>query len=143
MAVANTLAAIGEGARQIECTINGIGERAGNTALEEVVMALKNSQDFYGLTTGINTRMLYPISRKLLHITGMQVQRNKAIIGQNAFAHEAGIHQDGMLKDRTASAAFAFQLQPYFTQTYWFYLICAVLILLLIWLILSLASAPG
>jgi len=101
MAVANSLAALGEGARQVECTINGIGERAGNTALEEVVMALRTRQDFYGLTTGINTRLLYPLSRKLSHITGMAVQRNKAIVGQNAFAHEAGIHQDGMLKERS------------------------------------------
>ncbi len=101
LAVANSLAALQEGARQIECTINGIGERAGNTALEEVVMALRTRQDFYGLTTGINTRLLYPVSRKLSHITGMAVQRNKAIVGQNAFAHEAGIHQDGMLKERS------------------------------------------
>src|SRR5215510_9033626 len=100
LAVANSLAALGEGARQVECTINGIGERAGNTALEEVVMALRTRQDFYGLTTGINTRLLYPTSRKLSHVTGMHVQRNKAIVGQNAFAHEAGIHQDGMLKER-------------------------------------------
>ena len=101
LAVANSLAALMEGARQVECTINGIGERAGNTALEEVVMALHTRRDFYGLTTGINTRQLYPVSRKLSHITGMQVQRNKAIVGQNAFAHEAGIHQDGMLKERS------------------------------------------
>jgi len=101
LAVANTLAALGEGARQVECTINGIGERAGNTALEEVVMALKTRQDYYHLTTGINTKLLYPTSRKLSHATGMQVQRNKAIVGQNAFAHEAGIHQDGMLKERS------------------------------------------
>ena len=101
MAVANSLAALGEGARQVECTINGIGERAGNTSLEEVVMALTTRRDFYGLTTGINTRHLYPVSRKLSNITGMQVQRNKAIVGQNAFAHEAGIHQDGMLKERS------------------------------------------
>src|SRR5436190_2386131 len=101
LAVANTLAALGEGARQVECTINGIGERAGNTALEEVVMALHTRRDFYNLTTGINTRLLYPVSRKLAHITGMAVQRNKAIVGQNAFAHEAGIHQDGMLKERS------------------------------------------
>jgi len=99
LAVGNSLAALHEGARQVECTINGIGERAGNTALEEVVMALHTRQDFYGLTTGINTRFLYPCSRKLSHVTGMQVQRNKAIVGQNAFAHEAGIHQDGMLKN--------------------------------------------
>ncbi|MGL6097025.1 MAG: 2-isopropylmalate synthase [Fimbriiglobus sp.] len=101
LAVANTLAALGEGARQVECTINGIGERAGNTALEEVVMALHTRQDFYGLTTGINTKLLYSLSRKLSHVTGMTVQRNKAIVGQNAFAHEAGIHQDGMLKNRS------------------------------------------
>ena len=99
LAVGNSLAALREGARQVECTINGIGERAGNTALEEVVMALHTRQDFYGLTTGIHTRFLYPCSRKLSHVTGMQVQRNKAIVGQNAFAHEAGIHQDGMLKN--------------------------------------------
>ncbi|HWI18451.1 MAG TPA: 2-isopropylmalate synthase, partial [Vicinamibacterales bacterium] len=97
MAVANSIAAVQAGARQVECTINGIGERAGNTALEEVVMALKTRQDFYGLTTGVNTKNLYPLSRKLSHITGMAVQRNKAIVGQNAFAHEAGIHQHGML----------------------------------------------
>ena len=101
LAVANSLAALGEGARQVECTINGIGERAGNTSLEEVVMALHTRRDFYGLTTGINTRYLYPTSRKLSLITGMHVQRNKAIVGQNAFAHEAGIHQDGMLKERS------------------------------------------
>jgi 2-isopropylmalate synthase len=99
LAVANSLAALHEGARQVECTINGIGERAGNTALEEVVMALRTRQDFYQLTTGINSRLLLPTSRKLSHVTGMQVQRNKAIVGQNAFAHEAGIHQDGMLKN--------------------------------------------
>ncbi|HEY2784847.1 MAG TPA: 2-isopropylmalate synthase [Fimbriiglobus sp.] len=101
LAVANTLAALQEGARQVECTINGIGERAGNTALEEVVMALRTRHDFYGLSTGINTRLLVPISRKLTLATGMQVQRNKAIVGRNAFAHEAGIHQDGMLKNRS------------------------------------------
>ena len=101
LAVANSLAALLEGARQVECTINGIGERAGNTALEEIVMAMKTRQDFYGLKTGINTRLLVPTSRKLSAVTGMQVQRNKAIVGQNAFAHEAGIHQDGMLKNRS------------------------------------------
>lgn len=101
LAVANTLAALGEGARQVECTINGIGERAGNTALEEVVMALRTRHDFYGLTTGINTKLLHPLSRKLSLVTGQVVQRNKAIVGQNAFAHEAGIHQDGMLKERS------------------------------------------
>lgn len=101
LAVANSLAALREGARQVECTINGIGERAGNTSLEEVVMALHTRRDFYGMTTGINTRHLYPCSRKLSLVTGQQVQRNKAIVGQNAFAHEAGIHQDGMLKERS------------------------------------------
>src|SRR4029078_6329807 len=101
LAVANSLAALGEGARQGECTINGIGERAGNTSLEEVAMALHTRRDFYGLSTGVNTKHLYPVSRKLSNITGMQVQRNKAIVGQNAFAHEAGIHQDGMLKERS------------------------------------------
>ncbi|MBA4064214.1 MAG: 2-isopropylmalate synthase [Isosphaera sp.] len=101
LAVANSLAALTEGARQVECTVNGIGERAGNTSLEEVVMALHTRRDFYGLSTGIDTRHLYPVSRKLSNVTGMQVQRNKAIVGQNAFAHEAGIHQDGMLKERS------------------------------------------
>jgi 2-isopropylmalate synthase len=100
LAVANSLAAVMEGARQIECTINGIGERAGNCALEEVVMALRTRGDFFGLRTGINTRLLHPTSRKVAHVTGIQVQRNKAIVGQNAFAHEAGIHQHGMLKHR-------------------------------------------
>ena len=98
MAVANSLAAVLGGARQVECTINGLGERAGNCALEEVVMAVKTRQDYFGLTTHINTRRLSPTSRLVSHITGIQVQRNKAIVGQNAFAHEAGIHQDGMLK---------------------------------------------
>jgi 2-isopropylmalate synthase len=96
MAVANSLAACEVGARQVECTINGIGERAGNAALEEIVMALKTRYDFYGLTTNIKTERLYPLT-----ITGLKVQRNKAIVGQNAFAHEAGIHQDGMLKERS------------------------------------------
>jgi 2-isopropylmalate synthase len=101
MAVANSLAAVLEGARQIECTINGLGERAGNCALEEIVMAIRTRPDYFPVTTGINTRKLYPTSRLVSHVTGIQVQRNKAIVGQNAFAHEAGIHQDGMLKDRT------------------------------------------
>jgi 2-isopropylmalate synthase len=101
LAVANSLAALQEGARQIECTINGIGERAGNTALEEIVMAIETRKDFFNLNTGINTKLLWPASRKLAHVTGMHVQRNKAIVGQNAFAHEAGIHQDGMLKNRS------------------------------------------
>jgi 2-isopropylmalate synthase len=101
MAVANSLTAVLEGARQIECTINGIGERAGNCALEEVVMAIKTRGDYFKLSTGINTRRLYHTSRLVSHCTGIQVQRNKAIVGQNAFAHEAGIHQDGMLKERS------------------------------------------
>ena len=101
MAVANSLAAVLEGARQIECTINGLGERAGNCALEEVVMALRTRNDFFKLTTGINTRKLYPTSRLVSHVTGIVVQRNKAIVGQNAFSHESGIHQDGMLKERS------------------------------------------
>ncbi|HEV3121059.1 MAG TPA: 2-isopropylmalate synthase, partial [Isosphaeraceae bacterium] len=101
MAVANSLAGCEAGARQIECTINGIGERAGNAALEEVVMALKTRADYYGLTTGIKTERLYPVSRMVSAITGLVVQRNKAIVGRNAFAHEAGIHQDGMLKERS------------------------------------------
>ena len=101
LAVANSLAAVQNGAGQIECTVNGIGERAGNCSLEEVVMALKTRQDFYNLETNVNTHRLVPTSRLLTSITGMAVQRNKAIVGQNAFAHEAGIHQDGMLKERT------------------------------------------
>lgn len=101
MAVANSLAGVQNGAGQIECTINGIGERAGNCSLEEVVMALRTRHDFYNCDTRINTRRLVPTSRLLTSITGMQVQRNKAIVGRNAFAHEAGIHQDGMLKERS------------------------------------------
>jgi 2-isopropylmalate synthase len=101
MAVANSLAAVHEGARQIECTINGIGERAGNCALEEVVMALRTRADYFLVDTNINTQRLFPTSRLVSNITGLQVQRNKAIVGQNAFAHEAGIHQDGMLKERS------------------------------------------
>jgi 2-isopropylmalate synthase len=101
MAVANTLAGCEAGARQVECTINGIGERAGNAALEEIVMALKTRFDFYGLSTSIKTERLYPLSRMVSTITGMAVQRNKAVVGRNAFAHEAGIHQDGMLKERS------------------------------------------
>jgi 2-isopropylmalate synthase len=101
MAVANSLAAVEAGAGQIECTINGLGERAGNCSLEEVVMALRTRQDFYRADTRIVTPRLVPTSRLVAGVTGMQVQRNKAIVGQNAFAHEAGIHQDGMLKERT------------------------------------------
>ena len=101
LAVANSLAGCEAGARQVECTINGIGERAGNAALEEVVMALATRFDYYGLTTGIKTERLYPMSRMLSAVTGLAVQRNKAIVGRNAFAHESGIHQDGMLKERS------------------------------------------
>lgn len=97
LAVANSLTALLEGARQVECTINGIGERAGNCSLEEVVMAVKTRQDYFGLETKINTKRLYPVSRLVANVTGLHVQRNKAIVGQNAFAHEAGIHQHGML----------------------------------------------
>src|SRR4029077_4429712 len=101
LAVANSLSAVENGAGQIECTINGIGERAGNCSLEEVVMAMRTRSDYYGTTTRINSPRLVPRSRLLTNITGMHVQRNKAIVGRNAFAHEAGIHQDGMLKERT------------------------------------------
>ena len=98
MAVANSLSAVRAGARQIECTINGIGERAGNCSLEEVVMALKTRAEFFGLTTDVETSRLYPTSRLVSSITGMHPPRNKAIVGENAFAHEAGIHQHGMLQ---------------------------------------------
>jgi 2-isopropylmalate synthase len=101
LAVANSLAAVEHGAGQIECTINGIGERAGNCALEEAVMAIRTRADYYNCRTGVNTKRLVPISRLVAGITGIQVQRNKAIVGRNAFAHEAGIHQDGMLKEPT------------------------------------------
>lgn len=100
LAVANSLAAVEAGARQVECTINGLGERAGNAALEEIVMALKTRHDYYGVGTRINTPKLCSTSRLVSSITGMLVQRNKAIVGQNAFAHEAGIHQHGMLQNR-------------------------------------------
>ena len=98
LAVANSLAAVSVGARQIECTINGLGERAGNCSLEEVVMALAVRKDIFKLTNNIDTTKLYPLSRLVSTLTGIQVQRNKAIVGENAFAHEAGIHQDGVLK---------------------------------------------
>src|SRR4051794_25821094 len=100
MAVANSLAAVEGGARQIECTINGIGERAGNAALEEIVMALRTRGDFYRIGTRIDATKIYPTSRMVSTLTGLIVQRNKAIVGQNAFAHESGIHQDGVLKYR-------------------------------------------
>ncbi|CAM2068848.1 2-isopropylmalate synthase [Sulfidibacter corallicola] len=98
MAVANSLAAVKAGARQIECTINGIGERAGNCSLEEAVMAMRTRRDYFDLETNINTRAIFPTSKLVSNITGLHVQRNKAIVGQNAFAHEAGIHQHGVLK---------------------------------------------
>ena len=101
MAVANSLAAVKAGARQVECTINGLGERAGNTSLEEVVMALRTRHDYFGLATGIETREIFHVSRMVSRMTGMTVQRNKAIVGANAFAHESGVHQDGILKERT------------------------------------------
>jgi isopropylmalate/homocitrate/citramalate synthase len=99
LAVANSLAAVEAGAGQIECTINGLGERAGNCSLEEVVMALRTRGDYYQCSTRIATQKLVPTSRLVANITGIQVPRNKAIVGKNAFAHEAGIHQDGMLKE--------------------------------------------
>jgi len=98
MATANTLAGVQAGARQVEVTINGIGERAGNTSLEEVVMALHTRPQFYGINTNINTREIMKASRMVSNYTGIRVQPNKAIVGDNAFAHEAGIHQDGVLK---------------------------------------------
>ncbi len=101
MATANTMAAIEAGATQVEGTINGIGERAGNVALEEVVMMLHTRKDRYAYHTAVNTREIYRTSRLIQSITGVGVQPNKAIVGANAFAHESGIHQDGMLKDRT------------------------------------------
>ena len=100
LAVANSLAGIQAGARQIECTINGLGERAGNAALEEVVMAIKTRPDLMPYDTGINTTLLSKASKIVSNATGFPVQYNKAIVGKNAFAHEAGIHQDGMLKNR-------------------------------------------
>jgi 2-isopropylmalate synthase len=101
LAVANSLAAVQNGARQVECTINGIGERAGNCSLEEIVMAIKTRRDRLPYETGIKTEQLYPCSQLLTSIIGVGVQPNKAIVGRNAFAHEAGIHQDGFLKERT------------------------------------------
>jgi 2-isopropylmalate synthase len=101
LGVANSLEAVMSGARQVECTINGLGERAGNAALEEIVMALKTRRDiFAGFETNINPKEIYPSSRLIANITGIEPQPNKAIVGKNAFAHESGIHQDGMLKNR-------------------------------------------
>jgi 2-isopropylmalate synthase len=100
LAVANSLAGVLEGARQVECTVNGIGERAGNASLEEIVMAIRTRQDVLRVRTSVKTERLYPTSRLVAQVTGLHVQRNKAIVGQNAFAHEAGIHQHGMLTNR-------------------------------------------
>lgn len=99
LAVANSLATIKYGVRQVECTINGIGERAGNASLEEIVMALHTRKDFYNKTTNIDTHFIYPTSKLVSRLTGFLIQPNKAIVGKNAFAHEAGIHQAGVLKD--------------------------------------------
>ncbi|KAB2953480.1 2-isopropylmalate synthase [Heliorestis acidaminivorans] len=101
LGVANSLAALENGARQVECTINGIGERAGNASMEELVMALYTRQAFYDLETKINKSEIYRTSRLVSNLTGMVIQPNKAIVGKNAFAHESGIHQDGVLKERT------------------------------------------
>jgi len=101
LAVANSLSAVQNGARQVECTVNGIGERAGNCSLEEIVMVLKTRADRLPYVTGIRSEQLYPASQLLTEIIGVGVQPNKAIVGANAFAHEAGIHQDGFLKERT------------------------------------------
>jgi len=101
MATANTLAGVLNGARQVEVTVNGIGERAGNASLEEVIMALKTRRDIFGLDTRIDTRRIYPVSRLVSNLTGIPVQPNKAIVGSNAFAHSSGIHQDGVLKERS------------------------------------------
>ena len=100
LAVANSLAAVRAGARQVECTINGLGERAGNASLEEIVMAVRTRRDIFHLETGIDTTQIVPASRLVANITGFPVQPNKAIVGANAFAHESGIHQDGVLKHR-------------------------------------------
>lgn len=101
MATANTLAGVLGGARQVEVTVNGIGERAGNTSLEEVIMSLFIRKDYFGLETSIDTTKLLPISRLVSRHTGMMVQRNKAVVGANAYAHSSGIHQDGVLKERS------------------------------------------
>ncbi len=99
LAVANSLAAVEGGARQVECTINGIGERAGNTSMEEVVMALQTRRDHFGVTSRLNTRQIYPASQTLARVIGVAISPTKPIVGANAFAHEAGIHQDGVLKN--------------------------------------------
>lgn len=110
MATANTLAGVLGGARQVEVTINGIGERAGNTALEEVVMALYIRKDLFDCDTGIQTSKLLPISRMVSKLSGMMVQRNKAVVGANAYAHSSGIHQDGVLKERSTYEIIAPEL---------------------------------
>ena len=101
LAVANSLTALASGARQVECTINGIGERAGNASMEEIVMALSTRKDFFDLTTNIDTTRIYKISRLVSELTGFSIPPNKAIVGANAFRHESGIHQDGVIKERT------------------------------------------
>jgi 2-isopropylmalate synthase len=102
MAVANSLTGVRNGARQVECTINGLGERAGNAALEEIVMAVHTRSDFFGkLTTGVNTKQIYRTSQLVSRLTGFVIQPNKAVVGANAFAHESGVHVDGVLKERT------------------------------------------
>lgn len=110
MATANTLAGVMGGARQAEVTVNGIGERAGNTSLEEVVMALYIRKDYFGLECKIDTRKLLPVSRLVSKLTGMVVQRNKAVVGANAYAHSSGIHQDGVLKERSTYEIIAPEL---------------------------------
>ena len=101
LAVSNSLAAIEVGARQVEGCINGIGERAGNASLEEIIMALDTRKDLFGVALNVDTTQIYPSSRLVSRITGMSVQANKAIVGENAFRHASGIHQDGVLKDRS------------------------------------------
>ena len=113
MATANSLTAVQNGARQIECTINGIGERAGNTSLEEVVMAMKVRQDFMGVDTRINTQEIHRVSQMVSQLCNMPIQPNKAIVGSNAFAHSSGIHQDGMLKNKK-------YLRNYVSRNHWF-----------------------
>ena len=100
LAVANSLSAVMNGARQVECTINGLGERAGNASLEEIVMAVRTRQDYFSCDTKIDAKHIVPASKLVSGITGFPVQPNKAIVGANAFAHESGIHQDGVLKHR-------------------------------------------
>ena len=101
LAVANSLAAVAGGARQVECTVNGIGERAGNASLEEIVMIMKTRSDAYPFETGVDAAQIYKTSRMVSALSGFVIQPNKAIVGENAFRHEAGIHQDGIIKERT------------------------------------------